>query len=59
MKHLSTRRRRKQIVISLVAASESEWWLNRMCVILGRGCMCGVVGSDCMTTTMVVLALVC
>ena len=25
-------------------ASESGGWLNRVCVILGRGCACGVVG---------------
>jgi hypothetical protein len=45
VKHLSTRRRRKQIVIPLVVASESGGWLNRVHVIPGGGCVCGVVGS--------------
>lgn len=44
VKHLSTRRKRKQIVIPLVVASERGGWLNRMHVIPGRGCVCGVVG---------------
>lgn len=30
VKHLSTRRKRKQIVIPLVVASERGGWLNRM-----------------------------
>src|ERR1700751_2393364 len=45
VKHLSTRRRRKQIVIPLVVASERGGWLNRRHVIPGGGCVCGVVGS--------------
>ena len=44
VKHLSTRRKRKQIVIPLVVASERGGWLNRAHVIPGRGCVCGVVG---------------
>jgi hypothetical protein len=44
VKHLSTRRSRKQIVIPLVVASERGGWLNRMHVIPGGGCVCGVVG---------------
>ena len=44
VKHLSTRRKRKQIVIPLVVASERGGWLNRTHVIPGRGCVCGVVG---------------
>ena len=44
VKHLSTRRKRKQIVIPLVVASERGGWLNRVHVIPGRGCVCGVVG---------------
>ena len=46
-------------MISLVAASERECWLNCMCVIPGRGCMCGVVGSNCSVTTMAVLVRAC
>ena len=45
VKHLSTRRRRKQHVIPLVVVSERGGWLNRMHVIPGGGCVCGVVGS--------------
>ena len=45
VKHLSTRRRRKQRVIPLVVASERGGWLNRAHVIPGGGCVCGVVGS--------------
>src|SRR5436309_11510683 len=44
VKHLSTRRKRKQIVIPWVVASESGWWLNLHRVIPGRGCGVGVVG---------------
>ena len=44
VKHLSTRRKRKQHVIPLVVASERGGWLNRVHVIPGRGCVCGVVG---------------
>ena len=44
VKHLSTRRKRKQIVIALVVASERGGWLNRVHVIPGGGCVCGVVG---------------
>ena len=44
VKHLSTRRKRKQIVIPLVLASERGGWLNRFHVIPGRGCAVGVVG---------------
>ena len=44
VKHLSTRRKRKQIVIPSVVASESGGWLNRVYVIPGGGCACGVVG---------------
>lgn len=45
VKHLSTRRKRKQRVIPLVVASERGGWLNRVHVIPGGGCVCGVVGS--------------
>ena len=31
-------------MIPSVVASESGWWLNRLCVIPGEGCMIGVVG---------------
>ena len=31
-------------MIPLVVASERGGWLNRMHVIPGRGCVCGVVG---------------
>ena len=44
VKHLSTRRRRKQRVIPLVVASERGGWLNQTHVIPGGGCVCGVVG---------------
>ena len=44
VKHLSTRRRRKQHVIPRVVASESGFRLNRVRVIPVRGCVCGVVG---------------
>ena len=32
-------------MIPLVVASERGGWLNRVHVIPGRGCVCGVVGS--------------
>lgn len=44
MKHLSTREKRKQIVIPLVVVSERGWWLNRVRVRQDSGCVCGVVG---------------
>ena len=50
VKHLSTRRRRKQHVIPLVVASERGGWLNRAHVIPGGGCVCGVVGSVSLST---------
>ncbi len=47
-------------MIPLVVANERGGWLNRMRVIPGRGCVCGVVGfmrawsASCAPTVVVV-----
>ena len=38
-------------MIPLVVASERGGWLNRTHVIPGRGCVCGVVGLVCLSST--------
>jgi hypothetical protein len=46
VKHLSTRRKRKQISDSVSSGERKRKRLNRMRVIAGRRCVCGVVGPS-------------
>ena len=44
VKHLSTRRKRKQVSDSVSSGERKRRRLNRVHVIPGGGCVCGVVG---------------
>ena len=46
VKHLSTRRKRKQLSDSVSSGERKRIRLNHAHVIVGRRCVCGVVGCN-------------